>query len=102
MINEKVKLIDGTEKEVQIAPLTYRMRNEIMSQCAKTSYGSGSQSADIDLFKLQTLSIERCLKGADLNMLQISEGDRIFNTYCAQAFNMGSDSKNSETTSEEQ
>ena len=101
-MNEKIKLIDGTEKEVTIKPISYRMRNEIMSKCATTKYGGNGQDANIDLFMLQTLALERIVKGIDLNNIDPAEGDRVFQKYCASAFGMGNDSKNSETTSETQ
>jgi len=100
-MNETIKFLDETTKEFAVKPLSYRATQEIMTKCAETKM-SGMQDGKIDIFGLQVMAIERAIPGLNTDLISKQEGDRLFSTHCAKAFNIEADEKNSKTTSDEQ
>jgi hypothetical protein len=107
---DKVKLANGSEAEVIIKAIGYTSRNNVFKMAVKTGMTGGAASGSFDMFELQNAACRKFVVGVVPNSISwdegspievlYSEGDRLFEKYFMEAFNMGDNSKNSKQTSE--
>lgn len=101
MKEETVQLTNGETATITILPVGYIGRNEVFRAAIKTGMSGNSTSGSFDIFLLQSEALKRFTKGVNVDLLTYEEGDRLFNTHFAKAFNMGDDEGNASPTSSE-
>lgn len=85
---DKVKLLDGTEKEVNIGFLSFQKRNEILQSCSNTKMSGTATESNFDIFKLQSEVLKHTMTGASIDEITADSGDALFINYFAKAFGM--------------
>lgn len=100
-IKEKIKMNDGTEKEVTIIKMGFKGKYEILQQVSKTQQVGRATTNEMQMFALLPITIEKYVKGIDnWDEVEVEEGERIFNTYYADAWGIGNMMGNSNETSD--
>jgi len=110
-IKDKVELNNGEEVEVIIKRPGYHARNDVFRAAIQTGMTAGAPSGSFDMFRLQSETIKRFVKPVIANSISSNpdddtaiyclSGDKIFQKYFSEAFNMGDASGNLNETSEE-
>lgn len=79
---ETVKLIDGTEKEIEIGFLSFETKNKIFQEFI--DFGAKGQELEvkkIDIFGMKNSILKNTVRGCELSQICDDEGERIFSKY---------------------
>jgi|GEM_PF-6467900 len=77
-----VKLMDGESKEIEVREkLNILERNKILSKCTKTTIEGNRTIAETDMFLLQTLTLQKIVKGISIELIDPDDCDSIFEGY---------------------
>lgn len=102
VIKETIKLIDGTEQEVELIKPSFPKRNELIKKNIKFGATASGQIdiKEADLLGLMTDLVKESLQNFDINKLDDGEGDRIYNKYFSEILSGLGGQGNSQETSE--
>lgn len=100
METEKVKLIDGTESEIHIYPLSWVRRNQIYQKATKSELVGNAIKTYIDMGILMTESLKAIVKEHEvIDKITPEEGDRLFNKYVVPFLGLGQSNQEENTPS---